>query len=100
MDSANLVGSVSCSRELYDCERARIGGEDRVRSSDRVQFLEQGNLGLEVFDNRLNDEVAVLQVGQIVGEGDVGERLISDRLSDLLLGDLLFEALFYGSLHL
>ena len=51
-------------RDLGDRQRRRVGGEHGVGADDLVELLEDRALEVEVLDDRLDHEVAVLEVGQ------------------------------------
>ena len=52
-------------RDLGDGERGRVRGEHRVGAADALELREQLLLRREFLDDRLDDEVAVGEVGEL-----------------------------------
>ena len=92
MDAADLVGAFGHHRQLDDGERRGVGGDDRLGLDDAVELLEQVALDLQVLDDGLDDEVAVVQPVQIVGHGDAAEDRALSVFGQTFAGDLLGEA--------
>ena len=63
-------------RDLGDRQRRRVGREHGVWTHDVVELGEDAALKVEPLDNSLDDEVAVLQVGQRRREGEAAEDLL------------------------
>ena len=58
-----------------------------MRSDHEFYGVIDGALLIEIFDDRLDDDVACLQVRCVGGAGDIRERLHADVFRDFSLGD-------------
>ena len=61
MQTDDSVGPTGGCRQLGDRNRGSIAGEDRQRPADPIQFGEEFLLEGEIFRDRFNDELHVVQ---------------------------------------
>ncbi len=87
--SGRLVCTASSTTGSVEVLVARIA----VRLDDLLELDEQRLLDGEVLDHRLDHQVAVEQVAEVVGGGDAGEDGLALGVVELALLDLLGQAL-------
>ena len=92
MDAAHLVRSLGGHRQLHDGERRGVGGDDRLGLDDAVEVFEQVALGAHVLDDALDDEIAIAEIVEVVGDGDPPEDRLALVLGQALAGHLLGES--------
>jgi hypothetical protein len=101
--------TLGCFGQRRDRERRGVGGEDRLLLDDILEPGKQATLLVEILDDRLDDEVALGEVVDLVGAGEAAERRVELLLGAALLfhvalqrlGDLLLTGLdrTLGHLH-
>jgi len=84
----DALGSRRRRRDLRHRQSRRVRREDRIRADDPLELGEELELRAEVLDDRLDDEVAVGEIGQVGRQRKLAERRVALRRSHLLLVDL------------
>ncbi len=75
-------------------QRGRVGGQQRLRRHDALQATEQGLLGLQILDDRLDDQIAtgdIFFLGRELQQAERGVLVLGGHLAAL---DHLAERLF------
>ena len=65
VDAADAVGAAGLHRQLDDGQRRRVRREHRRLAADAVEVVEEVLLQREVFDDRLEHEVAVGELAEV-----------------------------------
>ncbi len=91
MHADDPLGSGDCGCDLGDGERRRVGRQNRIRSDDPFELREERVLGVELLDDRLDDEVTVRQRGKLRVERKSLERRLALVGGHPLLVDLPLE---------
>ena len=94
----NLLRTLGSGSDGGDGDGRGVGSQDGLGLADLVQFLEDALLDVQDLDGSLNDQVAVLGVGQLQGEGNAAQGLVLLLLGDLALGNLLLHVLLQNAL--
>ena len=94
----DLLRTLGGSSNGGDGDGGGVGGQDGLGLADGVQLLEDVLLHVQDLDGSFHNQVAVLGVSQLQGEGDAGEHLVLLVLGDLALGDLLLQVLLQNAL--
>src|SRR5688572_1005897 len=74
MQPADLVGPPGAGAKFGDAQRRSVRRNQAVRPNHRFDLGVGLLLELDVFDDRFDDQIAVLQVGVFGGPGQVGQR--------------------------
>ena len=82
------LGPRDRSGYLRHRERRRVRGEDGIGPHDRLELAEEGDLRVEVLDDRLDDEIAARQIVEPSREREPAKRCIAVGVLDLALVDL------------
>ena len=72
--AADALGVLAPGGDGRDRDRRGVGGEDGVRADELLEPGEQRLLGLELLDDRLDDDVGLADLGQILGDRDALDR--------------------------
>ena len=68
MHAADAVAMLQRARDRGDADRRGVGGEDAVGRDDGLELAEQLLLDLEILEHRLDDDMAGLEVVELVGD--------------------------------
>ena len=91
MDTAHLARSLRHHRQLDHREGRRVRGQDPLGLDDLLEFGEQRSLYFEIFDDALDDEIAVGELSEMVGYRDTAENRLAFLFGHAFLGDLACE---------
>ena len=88
MNATHLTRTVGGHGHLDNRERRSIRGDDGVGLDDAIEFTEERQFHIEVFDNRFEYKIAIGKVGKVGSCGDacgdgIGIGLFAAALLDL-----------------
>ena len=93
VQAGNAAAGLAHGHHRGDGERRGVAHQDAVLGDDAFELLEQIDLGVEILDDGLDDQITVLERFEFVGEVDAAHDAVLVVLGDFLLGDELPEAL-------
>ena len=85
--AADAVAMLQRARDRGDADRRGVGGQDGVGRDHRLEFAEQLLLHFEILEHRLDDDVAGLQVLDLLGDAEIGVGLREVGIGQTALGD-------------
>ncbi len=91
MPSGHPLGVCTFRGDRGDAERRGVGRQDALRAHRGLESAEQLLLGLQLFDDGLDHQIAGAELAQVVGGPDAGECRVRIRLRQLALDNSLFE---------
>jgi hypothetical protein len=100
MHADEAVSPFGCRGHGGDREARRVGREDRVLGTHCVELFPQAVLELEIFGDRLEDDVAVLEVVDARRERQAPQRVVAVLRGHLLLFHELGQGFLDGRLAL
>ena len=98
MHAQDLLRTLGSSSNGGDGDGGGVGGQDGLALANLVQLGKDALFDVQDLDGSFHNQVAVLGVSQLQGEGDAGEHLVLLVLGDLALGDLLLQVLLQNAL--
>ena len=85
--AADALAVLQRARDRGDADRRGVGGKDGLGRDHGFELAEQLLLDLEVLEHGLDDDVAGLEVVELVGDGEIGVGLGKVGIGQPALGD-------------
>ena len=91
--AADAVAVLQRPRDRGDADGGRVGRQDGVGRDDGLEFPEQLLLHLEVLEYGFHDDMAALEVLELVGDAEIGVRLGEIGVGQPALGNQTLQGL-------